>query len=81
MNRLKEIREDRDLTQQQLAKKLGITKRNYSYIETGKTALTDDILNKLATYYKTSTDYLLYRTDMRTPYPKSIVNDSDFTHE
>ena len=75
MNRLKELREDKDLLQKDLAKILGITQRNYSYIETGYTALTEEILNKLADYYNTSIDYILYRTDERKPYKKSIVND------
>ncbi len=74
MDRLKELREDKDLLQKDLAKILGITQRNYSYIETGYTALTADILNKLADFYNTSTDYILYRTDERKPYPKSIID-------
>ena len=75
MNRLKELREDKDLLQKDMAKILGITQRNYSYIETGYTALTEEILNKLADYYNTSIDYILYRTDERKPYKKSIIND------
>ena len=74
MNRLKEMREDRDILQKDIAKDLGITQRNYSYFETGMTALTEDILNKLADYYQTSIDYILYRTDKKEVYPKSIVN-------
>ena len=74
MNRLKEMREDRDILQKDIAKDLGITQRNYSYFETGMTALTEDILNKLADYYQTSIDYILYRTDKKEAYPKSIVN-------
>lgn len=73
VNRLKEIREDNDLLQKDIAKKIGITERNYSYFETGKTILTADILKKLADYYDTSIDYLLYQTDTRKPYPKSIM--------
>ena len=73
MNRIKELREDRDLLQKDVAKELGITQRNYSYIETGKTMLTEDILIKLADFYNTSVDYLLYLTDVKKAYPKSIV--------
>lgn len=73
MNRLKEIREDNDLLQKEVAERIGITQRNYSYFETGKTMLTEDILKKLASLYKTSIDYLLYETDKREPYPKSII--------
>ena len=75
MNRIKEIREDKGYTQTEIAKKLGITQRNYSYFETGQTALTEEILNKIANLYNTSIDYLLYRTDVREPYPKSIIKD------
>ena len=74
MNRIKEMREDIGLTQTELAKKIGLTQRNYSYIETGRTMLTEDVLNRLADFYHTSTDYILYRTDKREIYPKSIVN-------
>lgn len=73
MNRIKEIREDKGYTQTEIAKMLGITQRNYSYFETGQTMLTEEILNKIANLYNTSVDYLLYRTDERKPYPKSIM--------
>jgi len=62
-NRMRELREDNDLTQQQLAEKLGITQRKYSYIETGTQQLTEDILVKLAKFYGVSTDYILRLTD------------------
>lgn len=74
MNRLKDLREKNDLLQKDLAKKLGLTQRNYSYIETGKTMLTEDILRKIADYYNTSIDYLLCRTDKKEPYKKSILD-------
>ena len=77
MYRLKEMREDKDILQKAIAKSLGITRRNYSYFETGKTMLTEDILNKLANYYNTSIDYLLYRTDERKPYTKSIIENEN----
>lgn len=73
MNRLKELRENKDLLQKDIARDLNITQRNYSYIETGQTDLTNEMLIKLALYYNTSIDYLLYLTDIRKPYPKSIV--------
>lgn len=66
MNRLKELREDKDILQKEIAKDLNITQRNYSYFETGKTALTSDILEKIADYYNTSIDYLLYRNDQKS---------------
>lgn len=76
MNRLKELREDKDLFQKDVAHALGITQRNYSYFETGQTMLTEDILIKIAEFYETSIDYILYRTDTRTPYKKSLIKDN-----
>ena len=66
--RIKELREDNDLTQQQIADKLGITQRKYSYLETGTQQLTDEILVKLAKFYETSIDYIVGLTDNDTPY-------------
>lgn len=62
-NRIKDLREDRDLTQTQVAKAIGITQRKYSYIETGTQQLTDEILVKLAKYYGVTVDYLLKISD------------------
>lgn len=61
--RIKELREDNDLTQQQIADKLGITQRKYSYLETGTQQLTDEILVKLSKVYNVTTDYILRLTD------------------
>lgn len=63
--RIKELREDNDLTQQQIADKLGITQRKYSYLETGTQQLTDEILVKLSRVYNVTTDYILKLTDKR----------------
>lgn len=60
------MREDNDFTQQQVADKIGITQRKYSYIETGTQQLTDEILVSLADFYKVSVDYILCRTDNPT---------------
>lgn len=62
-NRVKDLREDYDLTQQQVAEAIGITQRKYSYIETGIQPLTADVLVKLANFYHVSIDYLLAQTD------------------
>lgn len=61
-NRIKDLREDHDLTQQQIASAIGITQRKYSYIETGTQPLTDDLLVRLSNYYHVSIDYLLRQT-------------------
>ena len=73
MNRLRELREDRDLLQKDIAKAIGHSQRNYSYYETEQAMLTADILKNLANFYNTSIDYLLYETDERKPYSKSIM--------
>lgn len=67
-NRIKDLREDNDLTQQMVADKIGITQRKYSYIETGVQPLTDEILVKLAYLYNTSIDYILMQTDNKSRY-------------
>lgn len=71
--RIREIREDRDLTQSDIAKILNVSQVAYSFYEIGKRQLPIELLIKLAKYYNTSTDYLLELTDERKPYPKSIV--------
>ena len=77
MNRLKELREDKDLYQKDIADFLKIDQSNYSKYELEKINIPIDTLKKLADYYETSTDYLLYRTDNRNPYPKSIIKEED----
>ena len=73
MNRLKEIREDHDLYQKDIADLIHINQSNYSKYELEKINIPIETLHKLADYYNTSIDYLLYRTDERKPYPKSII--------
>lgn len=73
MNRLREIREDRDLLQSDIALMLNMTQNGYSKYETESNDIPTDVLKKLADYYDTNIDYLLYRTDERKALPKSIV--------
>ena len=73
VERLKEIREDKDLTQKEVANVIHVTQQQYNKYELGINSIPIEKLNKLANYYNTSTDYLLYRTDERKPYPQSIV--------
>ena len=73
INRLKEIREDRDLKQDEVAKALGIKQQQYSEYERGIVLISIEKLNKLAHFYDTSIDYLVGRTDERKPYKKSIL--------
>lgn len=67
--RIKDLREDHDLTQQQVADAIGITQRKYSYLETKTQQWPDELLVRLAIFYNTSTDYLLKLTDDDRPYP------------
>ena len=66
--RLRDLREDRDLAQKEIGALLGIDQRVYSTYETGKREIPLHLLVKLADYYHTSTDYLLGRTDNPLPY-------------
>lgn len=66
-NRMKELREDADLSQEIVAKAIGITQRKYSYVETRSHQLTAKLIVKLAQYYHVSADYLLGLTDDPTP--------------
>lgn len=73
ISRLKEIREDRDLYQSDIAKVLNITQSQYSLYENGIRLIPIDKLAILAKYYNTSVDYLIGLTDERKPYPNSII--------
>ena len=69
-NRIKDLREDHDLSQREIAQAIGLTQRKYSYLETGTQPFRDEILDKLADYYGVSIDYLLFRTNNPNPYKK-----------
>jgi len=70
-NRLRDLREDHDYTQQYVAEQIGITQRKYSYIETGIQQLTAEVLVPLARLYGVSVDYLLRQTDCPKRYPEA----------
>ncbi len=61
--RIRDLREDRDMTQKQIAQILGMSQTGYSKYETGENDIPTQILIKLADFYQTTTDYLLGRTD------------------
>lgn len=69
--RLRDLREDHDMTQEQLARKLSMSQTGYSRYEIGKSDVPTCILLELANLYHTSVDYLLGNTDERKPYPKA----------
>ena len=68
--RLKDLREDKDLTQQNMADMLKISRSAYSAYENGANAVPIDVLVRLAKFYNTSVDYLLEQTDDPTPYTR-----------
>ena len=72
--RIKDLREDRDLTQKEISQYLNISQVAYSYYEINKRSIPLEILSKLADFYNTSMDYLLYRTDAFRPYKKSKIH-------
>ena len=70
MERLRDIREDRDLKQSDIAKLLNVSQQTYSRYENDEISIDKDSLIKLAIYYDTSVNYLLELTDERKPYPR-----------
>lgn len=66
--RIRDLREDKELTQTQVAKYLGMSQTGYSKYETGENDLPTTILIRLARLYNTSIDYLLGETNNRTRY-------------
>ena len=68
--RLKDLREDSDITQMAIAEYLHIKQNTYSQYENGQRQIPIEMLIALAKYYRTSTDYILGLTDIKTPYPK-----------
>ncbi len=69
--RIRDLREDRDLNQTQVANFLGMSQTGYSKYETGENDIPTAILIKLSRYYNTSIDYLLGETDQKQRYPKA----------
>jgi transcriptional regulator with XRE-family HTH domain len=70
LKRIKDLREDHDLTQNELSKILNISQRSYSYYETGGREVPTEIVCDLAIFYHTSTDYILGLTDDKDFYER-----------
>ena len=66
-SRLRDLREDHDLSQRELGEAINVPQRSYSYYECGQHMIPPEVLCRLADYYHTSVDYLLGRTDDPTP--------------
>ena len=69
--RIRDLREDKDITQKDMATILGMSQTGYSKYETGENDIPTNILIKLSDYHNVSVDYLLNLTDAKTPYPRS----------
>lgn len=75
MNRIKQLREEKDIKQKILANLLGIEISAVSKLETGKVPLRDEYIIKLAEFFEVSTDYLLCKSDKRNA---STNHDNEF---
>ncbi len=69
MLRLRDLREDKDMTQEQIAKLLNVTQAAYSLYELEKRGIDYELLIKLAKFYNTSIDYIVGITNEIKPYP------------
>ncbi len=63
--RLRDLRNDKDMNQTEIAEVLGMSQTGYSKYETGENDIPTDVLIKLADFYETSTDYILGRTNRK----------------
>jgi transcriptional regulator with XRE-family HTH domain len=70
LKRLRNLREDKDLKQQEIADFLKITRQQYGLYETGKRDMPAEFIKLLAKFYHTSTDYILELTDNPASYKK-----------
>ena len=68
--RIRDLREDRDQTQKEMAQVLNCTQVCYSNYENGKRDIPTAVLEILADYYGVSVDYLMGRTNVKAPYPR-----------
>ena len=68
--RIRDLREDADLTQEAVGKAINVPQRTYAYYESGQRMIPPRVLTELARYYGTSIDYLVGLTDERKPYPR-----------
>ena len=69
--RIRDLREDKDLTQREVGAAVNVPQRTYAYYESGERMGPPQVLVALAQFYNVSVDYLLGLTDQRKPYPKA----------
>ena len=70
LRRLRDLREDSDLKQKDIAKVLNVAQRTYSAYENGERMIPYPCIIELAKFYGTSADYILGLTDTKEPYPR-----------
>ena len=70
LQRLRDLREDKDISQKKMAELMNVAQTTYSDYERGKINIPLDTLKKLALFFDTSIDYLLELTDESKPYPR-----------
>ena len=69
--RIRDLREDKDLTQKQIGQVLNMSQTGYNQYEIGKNDIPTKILIELSKFYNTSVDYILGLTNEKKPYPRS----------
>lgn len=69
--RIRDLREDADLTQKEMGEIIKVPQRTYAYYESGQRMIPPEILSALADYHHVSVDYILGRTDEKKAYSKS----------
>lgn len=74
--RLKKLREEKEITQKYLARHLGVSDRSVGYYETNQRTPPPDILEKIADFFDVSIDYLLGRTDIRKPSSPNVTTEN-----
>ena len=69
--RIRDLREDKDLTQREVGEAINVPQRTYAYYESGERMVPPQVLVALAQFYNVSVDYLLGLTDKKEPYPRA----------
>ena len=68
--RIRNLREDADLTQAEIGEQINVPQRTYAYYERGERMIPPQVLIALAQFHQVSIDYLLGLTDQKKPYPR-----------
>lgn len=69
-DRIRNLREDADLTQAEIGEQINVPQRTYAYYERGERMIPPQVLIALAEFHQVSVDYLLGLTDQKKPYPR-----------